>query len=94
MMVFVSDRPGGFGGFDLYYSTFDGSAWSDPVNFGEKINTEYDEYRPIILETDRRFFMNDFMIFSSNRPGGMGGFDLYYAGLKPSWFYFGTGQID
>ena len=26
-------------------------------------------------------FNNDFMIFSSNRPGGLGGFDLYYVGI-------------
>jgi hypothetical protein len=27
------------------------------------------------------WFINDLMIFSSNRPGGKGGFDLYYAGI-------------
>lgn len=86
MMVFTSDRGGGFGGFDLYYSTFVGSKWSEPVNFGARINTEYDEYRPIIVETDSSAFFNDFMIFSSNRPGGMGGYDLYYAGLKPGGY--------
>jgi hypothetical protein len=80
MMLFASDRPGGFGGFDLYYSTYKGGEWTAPVNFGEKINTMYDEYRPIV-KTYRDEFTNDLMIFSSNRPGGKGGFDLYYVGI-------------
>ncbi len=79
VMVFTSDRTGGFGGFDLWYSTFDGTKWSVPVNFGEKINTPYDEYRPVLISMPD--FINDFMIFSSNRPGGKGGFDLYYVGV-------------
>lgn len=80
-MVFTSDRPGGFGGFDLYYSVFTDGNWSEPVNFGDKINTPYDEYRPIVKTFDFEF-TNDMMIFSSDRPGGLGGFDLYYVGIK------------
>lgn len=80
LMVFASDRTGGYGGFDLYYSTFTEDGWSAPVNFGDKINTQYDEYRPIVKQLWE--FTNDFMIFSSNRPGGSGGYDLYYAGIK------------
>jgi WD40-like Beta Propeller Repeat len=80
LMVFVSDRPGGFGGLDLYYSTFRDGGWTAPVNFGDKINTQYDEYRPIV-KTYWNEFTNDLMIFSSNRPGGKGGFDLYYVGI-------------
>ena len=53
--------------------------WSDPINFGEKINTEYDEFRPIVRP--QWDFSNDLMLFSSNRPGGKGGFDLYYVGI-------------
>jgi|OpeIllAssembly_1097287.scaffolds.fasta_scaffold199352_1 hypothetical protein len=79
LMVFTSNRPGGFGGFDLYYSIFKNGEWSNPVNFGNKINTQYDEYRPIVKAYSS--FTNDFMIFSSNRPGGKGGFDLYYVGI-------------
>jgi hypothetical protein len=80
LILFASDRPGGYGRFDLYYSTFKDGKWTSPVNFGEKINTEYDEYRPIV-KTYRDEFTNDLMIFSSNRPGGKGGFDLYYVGI-------------
>lgn len=81
MMVFTSDREGGFGGFDLWFSLYDGQGWSAPVNFGENINSEYDEYRPIIVSTDEEGFLTDMMIFSSNRPGGKGLFDLYYVGI-------------
>ena len=82
IMVFASNREGGHGGFDLWYSLFDGQNWSDPVNFGDEINSEYDEFRPVIVPAEEGFFMNDLMIFSSDRPGGTGGFDLYYVGIK------------
>ena len=80
LMVLASNRPGGYGGFDLYYSTIKDGKWTEPVNFGDKINTEYDEYRPITLYYSD--FDNNLMIFSSNRPGGKGGFDLYHIGIK------------
>ncbi len=80
LMVFTSNRPGGFGGFDLYYSIFKNGTWGAPINFGDKINTAYDEYRPIVKNFGTQF-TNDFLAFSSNRPGGMGGFDLYYVGI-------------
>jgi Tol biopolymer transport system component len=81
LMVFASNRPGGFGGFDLYYSTYVNGKWSAPVNFGDKINTSSDEYRPIV-KTFYDQFTNDFMVFSSDRPGGIGGYDLYYVGIN------------
>ncbi len=79
LLVFSSNRPGGYGGYDLYYSIYENGVWSQPVNFGANINSEYDEYRPI---THYEYgFDNNLMIFSSNRPGGSGGFDLYYVGI-------------
>lgn len=80
LMVFTSNRPGGYGGYDLYYSVFSNGNWNAPVNFGAGINTSSDEYRPLIgFHTE---FSNLYMIFSSNRPGGNGGFDLYFTGLE------------
>lgn len=73
-IVFTSDRDGGYGGFDLYYSKLIDNQWSPPINFGDKINSSSDEYRPITFSFFNYF---DLMIFSSNRPGGKGGFDLY-----------------
>jgi hypothetical protein len=81
ILVFASNRAGGFGGYDIYYSVFENGNWSEPVNFGSDINSEYDEYRPIV-RSDKWQFDNDMMIFSSNRPGGKGGFDLYFVGIE------------
>jgi len=75
LLVFTSDREGGYGGYDLYYSLYVDSKWSAPVNFGEKINTEYNEYRPVTIPL--MSLSDEVMIFSSDRPGGKGGYDLY-----------------
>ncbi len=80
ILVFTSDRPGGLGGYDLYYSIFSGGRWSSPVNFGPRINSSSNEYRPVLGGDEQ--FSNQFMIFSSDRPGGKGGFDLYFTGIK------------
>jgi hypothetical protein len=79
-MVFASNRPGGHGGYDLYYSVFEDQQWTAPLNFGEKINSADDEYRPILIDegVDQTRHM---LVFSSNRTGGQGGFDLYFAGV-------------
>jgi hypothetical protein len=77
-LVFASDRPGGLGGYDLYYSKKTADGWSNPVNFGHPINSAFDELRPIVSHVQ---FVNNLMIFSSDRPGGKGGFDLYYVGV-------------
>jgi hypothetical protein len=79
-MVFTSNRPGGSGGYDLYYSVFKKGKWSSPGNFGPGINTSSNEYRPVLgYHPD---FTNHFMMFSSDRPGGKGGFDLYFTGVS------------
>ena len=79
VMVFASNRPGGIGGYDLYYSRFSNGSWGTPVNFGPEINTTSDEYRPVMGGDEE--FTNIFLMFSSNRPGGQGGFDLYFTGI-------------
>lgn len=79
VMVFASDRAGGYGGYDLYYSRYEEGDWSAPQNFGPKINSPADEFRPVL--SDHPQYENRLMIFSSNRPGGLGGFDLYFVGV-------------
>jgi hypothetical protein len=79
LMLFTSNRPGGMGGYDLYYSIFRNGNWSSPVNLGPSINTSADEFRPRLwVHTE---FTNDLLVFSSNRSGGKGGFDLYFIGV-------------
>ena len=80
-MVFTSNRPGGYGGFDLYKSIYKNGEWTTPVNLGPNVNSEADEYRPILINEGVDPNKN-MMIFSSNREGGMGGFDLYYVGIN------------
>jgi hypothetical protein len=78
-MVFSSDRPGGLGGYDFYYSVYENGQWGEPVNFGTPINSESDEYRAIAINTQE--YENDLLLFSSDRPEGIGGFDIYYTGI-------------
>ncbi len=79
-MIYASDMPGGLGGFDLYYSVFSDGKWSAPVNLGPEINTPANEYRPV-LGIDLKY-ENRFLIFSSDRSGGKGGYDLYLTGIS------------
>ncbi len=70
--IFSSDRPGGFGGLDLYISTKNKQGeWSKPKNLGNKINTEFDEDAPFI-HSDGKVFN-----FSSKGHNSMGGFDIF-----------------
>ncbi len=79
VLVFTSNRLGGLGGYDLYYSIYKGGKWSSPVNFGPSVNSSSNEFRPVLgYHAD---FTNDFLIFSSDRPGGKGGYDLYFTGV-------------
>lgn len=63
MILVVTDRPGGFGGDDLYLSRDDGSGWSPPENLGPGINTAEYEYGPT-LSPDGAF-----LYFTSHRNG-------------------------
>ena len=72
-LLFVSDRSGGQGGFDIYRSIWNGTTWSSPKNLGSKVNSSSNEYRPVILS----FARGPGILFSSDRAGGLGGYDLY-----------------
>lgn len=71
-LFFSSDRPGGFGGKDIYYTDWTGSGWGPPVNLGPEINTEGDELYPFLHEDGRLFFSSDGHL-------GLGGFDIFCA---------------
>ena len=68
-----SNRPGGFGADDLWVSTRQSPAdrWGVPVNLGPVINTPFEDNQPGLSEDGTTLF------FTSNRPGGSGGIDLY-----------------
>ncbi len=76
-MVFASDRPGGFGGLDLYISTIDKSGeWGNPVNMGPEINTPFNEDRPFLIENGKLLF------FTSQGHYNMGGYDIFRSELQ------------
>jgi hypothetical protein len=81
-LVFVSKRAGGLGEHDIWCSRLVAGQWQPPMNLGAGINTPQDEFRPSIFFVDGA----PFLLFSSTRPGGMGGYDLYavkYPGCTP-----------
>jgi len=70
-LYFVSDREGGFGGYDIWYCERFGDKWGPAINIGSKINTEYDEVTPYLLNDGVTLY------YSSKGHKSMGGFDVY-----------------
>ena len=77
ILVFTSDRPGGYGGLDIYKSVFDTitGKWGKAINLGPTINSVYDEETPSIINKGKTLY------FSSQGHYGMGGFDIFYSTL-------------
>ncbi len=71
-LFFASNRPGGYGGMDIYVSTRVKGVWSAPINLGPTINTAGNELFPFISK-------NEVLFFSSNGHRGMGGLDVFAA---------------
>lgn len=71
-IFFVSDRTGSVGS-DLWGSTREtlDTPWSTPFNLGATLNTGAEDTHPYLAADGKTLY------FSSNRPGGLGGFDLY-----------------
>lgn len=81
MLYFSSDRPGGYGGTDIWVSEFSISGWSAPKNLGPTVNTSKDEQFPFIHSDNRTLY------FSSNGHPGLGKSDLYLTrkDVKLNW---------
>lgn len=58
-LYFASDMPGGFGKSDLYKVSVDGTSYGTPVNLGNKINTEGNEFFPFVHSDGNLFFSSD-----------------------------------
>ena len=77
VLYFVSDREDGFGGMDIWLSIIDENGnFGVPINAGERINTSSDEITPFFSPYENTLY------FSSNRKGGLGGFDVYKSNGK------------
>ncbi|HRQ52467.1 MAG TPA: flagellar motor protein MotB, partial [Agriterribacter sp.] len=70
--------PEGLGSCDLFFSSLTKKGWSIPENIGEPVNTEFWESSPCLSPDKRELY------FSSNRPGGYGGKDIYVSKRMPN----------
>ena len=72
VLYFTSDRPGGFGGLDIYRAyRFSDGEWGDPENLGPAVNTKKNEKSPFIHPDSESLY------FASDGHPGMGGYDLF-----------------
>ena len=74
-LYFVSNRKGGYGGYDIWKSTITDKGWSEPQNLGPNINTPFDEQSPYIHADDSTLY------FCSDGWPGLGGKDLFVSHL-------------
>lgn len=72
-LYFASDKPGGFGGKDIYVTKFEDGLWQLPENLGSAINTPFDDYAPFLALDDHTLY------FTSNGHPGFGGSDIFVA---------------
>jgi len=75
VIIFSSNRTGGFGGMDLYRVEYIDGNYTAPVNLGEKINTAGNELFPYIHDDNSLYF-------ASNGWGGLGGLDVFKSRLE------------
>ncbi|MCW3105375.1 MAG: hypothetical protein JWO09_3815 [Bacteroidetes bacterium] len=78
-IFFSSNRPGGYGGKDLYMmKQLPNGKWGTPFNLGPGINTEYNEDAPFVHPSGSVLF------FSSQGHKNMGGYDIFKANFDES----------
>ncbi|MFH2141524.1 MAG: hypothetical protein ABIJ97_03815, partial [Bacteroidota bacterium] len=76
-LYFTSNRPGGYGGYDIYYvNRLPNGEWGLALSMGDIINTAFDEAGPFIHQDGTTLY------FSSNCHRSMGGFDLFFSVFK------------
>lgn len=105
ILYFVSNRPNGFGGNDIWYSVLKDGRYNEPVNLGSIINTKGNEITPFYDDEGKTLY------FSSDWHNGLGGYDIFKTnGGLNSWetpinlgypinsscndFYFTRNEVD
>ncbi len=87
-IYFTSDREGGFGGLDIYMCKLQANGeWGKATNLGSSVNTPYFEESPHLQAN------SNLLYFSSNRPEGLGEFDVYRCELKADSIAFNVANI-
>ncbi|MGH7699395.1 MAG: hypothetical protein ACREMJ_02590 [Gemmatimonadales bacterium] len=85
-LYFMSDRPGGVGGLDLYVSRRrdkrDDFAWQPPENLGSGVNTSAGENVPVVFEDHATGTTTLYFTSNRDRPAGVPG-DIYASTLQP-----------
>lgn len=71
ILYFTSNRSGGLGGYDIWYTLYSNGQYSTPANLGAPVNTRDDEITPFYHDDSQTLY------FSSNKDGGHGNFDVY-----------------
>jgi hypothetical protein len=74
-LFFSSDMPGGQGMGDIWYCENINGEWAAPVNPGPKVNSSRSDNFPYMHPSGKLYFASD-------RPGGMGGYDVYYTSIN------------
>ena len=88
--VFVSNRPGGCGGADIYMTRYDPvNGWHAPVNLGCDVNSTADEAGPVLSFAEPG---PPTLYFSSTRSDGPGGADIYMSQMTDAWS-FGSAKL-
>lgn len=83
--MFVSNRPGGCGGADIYLTRYNPvSGWEAPVNLGCDVNSAADEAGPVMSFADSG---PPTLYFSSARPDELGGTDVYMSEMSGAWSF-------
>lgn len=78
LLLFASNRPGGYGGYDLYRAVLRQGRWTSPENLGPQINSTYDEVTPFLALDGKTLY------FSTNNPEkSLGGFDVLKVQFNP-----------
>lgn len=76
VIIFSSNRSGGYGGFDLYISKRRNNIWTLPLNMGPEVNSAYNEVTPFLSQDGLRLY------FSSDGLNSIGGFDIFSSTLN------------
>ena len=86
----ASNRPGGYGSLDIWTTrrTTTNDDWGEPVNLGPMVNSSAIDGYPAPSADGRTLY------FSSNRPGGAGGVDLWQIPMTPIVDFNGDGIVD